>query len=1012
MTFQNFPCWQIDRVRNVMNATAELASRDIFLAVHSEYPLPAVNPAARDAIKSPQWALNPHAFLQEFLSSDRHHVQVAVDGDSGSGKSHLIRWIELNIPDDPGRYLISIPRSGISLRGIIECILTVLPEQEAQPYRDRLNQAGDEQSTPKHLEERLLSEIALAIDMDEPLTDDNPDLETELIKGLPNLFHDPYLRSHFRRTGGIVGQLANQVLSGSSEYVPAEERREFSIADLPLTGIQTVKMSRAACDIADFLRLDRDSQLMAVEIINRNLNRAIGQVLNFTGDRLIRLLNEVRRHLRMQGKELVLLIEDLARCQGLDLALLDALIDEGNDDNGLCTLRWAVAMTTGYYERMKDTVKTRMNFVLHMDLPTSGEHRLVNEFSIVAFAARYLNAVRLNPEELNIWAARPNKDRGNPPVACETCKYRTPCHNAFGAVDSIGLYPFNKYALINMLRRLDSRLDERFNPRVLVKDVLAEVLGTYGRDLANDQFPSGQLLSQMGGPKLPPVVSDALRRQNPEQAERQLVVLELWGSGTTVTDLPVDLYSAFGLTKPITQGASHPPETPEAPEEQSTEVVTDRRLAAIRAWGNGSTMQDDLLNYIRPRVFDSIVSHIDWDREGLVRSIFTGGGAPFRIETISFRRQLTQPRFPPVRLEIPLRDEVEALTEAAMALEGIYQFIQHGNWNIANGPRLLDAVANCLDEWSTHVIAQLKLFPVAPESWDTGASAVEVLSVGSAMGGRLSDASAPISDMLNALFEEWPEESPEQSPEWRTLYRMLRKDQIKLRDIALARASGTKGGQRATFVDPSKLITPLQHVRQQWELTHHPPEGTVNRRDDYGLLARLHARIATNLRTIAEAEWHRKTVWVNNWRQDIPEGIDCQEVVKAFRELLALVIEHGIGFRRQAGEAIESVLTDLETVYIDDAIRSATILLEAKNPIGELAELGRDPDDNTIATVRKFLPAARDFLDEIESSLQPRLDRLSDGERALQKHKVQIGNALQQLSHDIEVIGGSDGYNS
>jgi len=1012
VTFQNYPCWQIERVRNVMNTNAELVSRDIFLAVHSEYPLPVVNPAVDNSLTSAQWALDPHVFLREFLSSERPHVQVAVDGDSGSGKSHFIRWMELNIPDDPKRYIISIPRSGISLRGIIERILAILPEQEAQPYRDRLNQAGDERSTPEHLEERLLSEIALAIGKDEPSDGNNPDLEAELIKGLPNLFNDPHLRGHFRQTGRVVGQLANQVLSASSEYIPAEERREFSVDDLPLTGIQTAKMSSEARDIADFLRLDRDSQLMAVEIINRNLDRAIGQVLNFTGDRLMRLLSEVRCHLRSQEKELVLLIEDLARCQGLDLALLDALIDEGNDENGLCTLRWAVAMTTGYYSRMNNTVKTRMNFLLHMDLPTSGEHRLIDESSIITFAARYLNAARLNPMDLETWAALPKEDRGNPPIACESCKYRTPCHNAFGATDGIGLYPFNKNALINMLKRLDSRFDERFNPRKLIKDVLAEVLGTYGRDLVSDQFPSRQLLNQMTGPQLPPAVSEALRRQKPEQAERQLVVLELWGTSNTVTDLPADLYSAFGLTKPTIEGAKHQTETSEAPEEQSPTVVTDRRLEAIRSWGNGRTMQDNLLNYIRPRIFESIVSHIDWDKEGLVRSTFTGPGAPLRPETISFQRQLTQPRYPPVRLQIPLSDEEEALTEAEMALEGIYLFSQQGNWNFTNGPRLLNAVANCLDEWSAHVVAQLKQFPVTLESWDTGAAAVEALSVGTAMAGRLPDASASASDMLTALFEEWPEENHDQSQEWRNLYRTLRKEQTKLRDIALARASGTKGGQRATFVDPSKLIIPMQRVRKQWKLTHDPPKGTVNRQDDYGRLARLHAGIANNLLKATETEWQRKTDWVNNWRQDIPEEIDCQEVIKALRELKELVIGQGVGIHKQVGDAIESSLTDLETLNIDEAIRSTTILLEAKSPLEVLSELNRTPQDDAIAAARKFFPAVHDFLDEIEASVQARLESLSSGEKALREHKAQVGNALQQLSRDIEVIGGVDDYNN
>ena len=168
MTFQNFVCWDIGRVREVMNTNAELASPDIFLAVHSEYPLTVTNSREALAESVSDWSLPPHAFLRTFLSVDYRHMQVAVLGDSGSGKSHFIRWLEVNIPPTPSRYVVSIPRSGISLRGVIELILTLLPKREAQPYRDRLNQTGDERSTPDQLEERLLSSIALTISSDEP----------------------------------------------------------------------------------------------------------------------------------------------------------------------------------------------------------------------------------------------------------------------------------------------------------------------------------------------------------------------------------------------------------------------------------------------------------------------------------------------------------------------------------------------------------------------------------------------------------------------------------------------------------------------------------------------------------------------------------------------------------------------------------------------------------------------------------------------------------------------------
>ena len=1010
MNFQNFVCWDIRRVREVMNTNAELAFRDIFLAVHSEYPLAMSNPREGTFQASRGWFLDPHDFLRAFLSKDSPHMQVAVLGDSGSGKSHLIRWMELSIPETAGRNVISIPRSGISLRGIIELILKALPEQEAQPYRDRLNQAGDELSTPQQLEERLLSGIALAIADAEPSGDGDPDLEAALTEELPNIFHDPYLRVQFREPGGVIGQLANQVLSASHEYLPTEERREFSVQDLPLAGIQTDNMSAAARNVCDFLRFDSENQSVAVEIINRNLNRAIGQVLNFTGDRLTLLLGDVRRHLRIRGQELVLLVEDLARLQGLDLSLLEALIEEGTEGNGLCTLRWAAAVTTGYYSRIPDTVKTRMNFVLNMDLSTGVGHNPINDEAIVAFSAKYLNAARLDREQLSSWALLPDEQRGEAPIACESCPHRTSCHSAFGAADGVGLYPFNRDSLLNMLRRLDSRVDERFNPRVLVKDVLAEVLGTYGGDLDTSSFPSAQLLSQMGGPNLPPIVADELRREHPGQADRQLAVLELWGNGgPTATDLPEELFVSFGLTKPIIQGA-RPPVVPDPRSlEPSEGGLGDHRLDAIRAWGNGAPLQDDLLNYIRPLLFTSVVSHIDWDNEALVQSHFApSAGGPFRPDSISFQGQLTQPAPRPVRLRIPISDELQELSEAAIAIESLYQFRRHGAWSIPDGPRLLEALANCLDKWSDHIVRQMQHLQEIDGRWDPAAAAVEMLAVGAALAGRPSHKSATQSDWLNALFEEWPREIHAQSPEWLRLYQFVLGDRSRLLGLALARASGTKGGQRGRFIDPSKLLPPLRRVTEQWELTQHPPDYTANRQDDYGSLARLYTRTSTGLARAAHAEWSQATDWVAGWRHDVPEGLPLKEVVDAVRELLSLALDTGVGFNPRLRTSVVSSLAEIEAIQLDDALRVASLLRKVENPVKQVPELGRDRGSDARAAVRSFLPAVHELLNQLESSVDISIASLNQSGKDLQEHQNQIKRALQQLSLDLGIIGGGD----
>ena len=284
MAFQRYLCWDPGRVRQVLNTDAEYASRHIFLAVHSEYPLRATNPRPGQGIDRGEtsWNIQPQEFLRAFLSQDEPHMQVAVLGDSGSGKSHFISWMKYSLPASTDRYTIAIPRTGVSLRGVLELIIEALPETAKQPYLDELSRSESQHSSPQNLQERLLSEIALAIQADNVSGDSNPDLENALIEILPNLFHDPTLRRHLSRRGGIIEQLVTQVLSEFRDYLPAEDRREFSIVDLPLSGVQTAKMSVDAGNACDFLRSNPESQEMSVDILNRNLNRAIVQVLNFS----------------------------------------------------------------------------------------------------------------------------------------------------------------------------------------------------------------------------------------------------------------------------------------------------------------------------------------------------------------------------------------------------------------------------------------------------------------------------------------------------------------------------------------------------------------------------------------------------------------------------------------------------------------------------------------------------------------------------------------------------------
>ena len=1017
MAFQNFLCWDTGRVRQVLNTDAEYASRHIFLAVHSEFPLRATNPRPeeRTGRGETNWTMQPQEFLEAFLHQDVPHMQVAVLGDSGSGKSHFISWLKYNLPASPGRYTIAIPRTGVSLRGVLELIIDALPETERQPYLDQLNRAGSQHSSPQGLQERLLAEIALAIQSDQVRGNSDPDLEGALIGILPSLFLDPTLRRHLSQSGGVVEQLAIQVLSESQDYLPAEERREFSSDDLPLSGVHPADMSAEARNTCEVLRSSREGQDLAIDIINRNLNRAIAQVLNFSGDRLIRLLQDVRRHLRTQGKELVLLIEDLARLQGLDFTLLEALVEVGNEDNGLCYLRWGAAVTSGYYIRLPNTVQTRMNYVFQMDHQIEGEDGSIRTDVIVAFAAKYLNASRADRAALVAWADLPEDQRGSAPNSCESCPHQSVCHAAFGAYDGVGLYPFNSNSLLNMLRRLDDNHDRRFNPRVLIKDVMAEVLGTYGEDLKDGRFPSQLLLNQMRGAQLPPVVQDRLRRENPQQADSQLAVLELWGNDTSqLADLAEDLYAAFGIAKPLAQETgqqpSPEPPVPVEPVANPTEAV-DPVVVAIRAWGNGESIQDRYTNLLRPLVFDSIVSHIDWDSEGLVQNYFAGAAHSVfsKAYSVGFVRQMTQRLPRPVSLTIPSGNEPQELIDAALALEGLYLFSRHGDWEFHGGRDLFAAYANCLERWSTVVLKQIESYRKLQGLWDIPTAAVEMLTVGAALAGKAPRHGNDDVGWLNSLFADWPTELPDRTREWQGLYTTFANTLTPLRDAVRASASGTKGGQRGQFIDPTALLPAIKRVRRTWTLSNPPPEDAVRRQDQVGRLARLHRGIQAELARVATVEWREVTDWAKEWHLNLGGDITGGQAISEIREMMSLALNSGTPFSSSTRLPMESALAQLEGAELDKSLELAIRLQERDDPLRLLPVLGRSRGNHVGATVKRLLPSVAQLLDQLENAVANRASSSGAIESELGENQARIEKALRQLVSDLKVMEGSHG---
>ena len=277
-------------------------------------------------------------------------------------------------------------------------------------------------------------------------------------------------------------------------------------------------------------------QEAAVAMLNEQLPVAVTNAGNIGSGRLQSALLKIRREFARQGKEIILLIEDFALIQGIQRDLLDAIIEVGERDGSvvMAPVRTLMAVTTGYYSRLADTVLTRAKaatpYVYDLDVQFDASERGIAE--TVAFVGRYLNAARIGREKLDAEGVRSAKDVQN---FCEDCDYRPQCHPAFGySSEGHGIYPFNETALRRAIRARPARENpDAFNPRAVIGEVVRNVLVEHGESLVDGTFPNAHFRTEYPTAAselpLPAAVHASLENMDPLGADRRTTFLEFWG---------------------------------------------------------------------------------------------------------------------------------------------------------------------------------------------------------------------------------------------------------------------------------------------------------------------------------------------------------------------------------------------------------------------------------------------------------------------------------------------------
>lgn len=626
-----------DNIADCIRTEAEVLDEAVLLAVHE--PGTLVTRSANGAIERDATETD---LLDSLMrdASDGSAVLVAITGDSGVGKSHLVRWLHAQLQRHPRRdqlVIVLVPKTA-SLRQIVERILAPLKGAAYDQLLAELSQTV-EHLKPTHAAAMLNTALSLVLGQkyDEGMEalqrgnrDDRKIRERlALTNTLRDLIREPEVFDQWLVKP--LERIVRQTIEGGSEQQSGEQRR-FVPGDLEPPETYTPDGTRRTIQLAlqNLSRNDGSNRPLAAEILQEALDPALRDVFQFSralGQRTIEeIVDDIRRQLLQEGKELVLLIEDFAALAGIQQPLLSLMIAE-SDHGGVrvrAPIRTALAVTDGFLPS-RQTILTRAKQEWLIPNTAATPEAIIAH--LISLAGRYLNAARWGAEALREQFRKNSNDESDAwviPFPMELTDDDARKLDTFGASPhGYPLFPLSPLAIDSIARReLSPGGELRFNPRNFINFVLRETL--VQRPLFDEKaFPP----AHFKGASPNPSVQIALKARGlpQDQCDRLAPVLDYWaGNPSSLSDPPrvsQGVFEAFNLPWPFLGDKTVEPavmvptrgkkKTDPSPPPTPTPLQPDPSLEYLDAWAKGSIDQN-YARRVRNLLATALKNRIDW----------------------------------------------------------------------------------------------------------------------------------------------------------------------------------------------------------------------------------------------------------------------------------------------------------------------------------------------------------------------------------------------------------------
>jgi hypothetical protein len=588
----------VENTTECLRTEAETVDEALLLAVHE--PTDLLRRAAQTGAEVQAGEVE---LLNELMRpvTDGSAVVIAITGASGVGKSHMVRWLRAQLERHPRRQdlvVVSIPKTA-SLRRVVELILEPLASAEYELLKQELARAT-EALTPSTAAELLAAALGEGLrEYAERTAEQVQAAPSQNAAMAPSITVARHVRNLVLANEArelwlskVLLRIVGASLGGASN--PTD--RQFRTSDLepPQEAVGQDLPQRVQQALAYLGNANGRYRSTAADVLQEALDGALRTVFRVTEalqqKSIQDVVDDIRRQLLTDGKELVLLIEDLAALSGIQQPLLDIMIAE-SDEHGRrvrAPIRTAVAVTDGFLAG-RQTVLTRAKE--QWVIPSEGLSESTIVAKLVELTGCYLNAARWGAERLkrkfleaassgtDLYAWVPKFDEALDAEASERLA-------AFGQSRmGYSLFPFNEQAIRGLAETAMKKGEVwTYNPRAFINEVLRKTLAEFPL-FVDHRFPPGGFKS----PRLFAEVRTELQRRGYSQEQyRQLeVALFFWaGKPTSLAGapaIPKAVFDVFSLPWPFgAEGRSAPPLVPGQPS-RILAAPTDSQQPSLRS---------------------------------------------------------------------------------------------------------------------------------------------------------------------------------------------------------------------------------------------------------------------------------------------------------------------------------------------------------------------------------------------------------------------------------------------